>query len=805
MINHNSAESVGQDAKLATVHRWKRGWERKLQFLLGQVLTAGAIENGMVVNRIVVPPNPEIRPALSTLTTPAWLISHPENQFLGLEQKIQPENSRSMLFIPPENQSVVVDGILASGGSILAVFPDQGVILADLAAPLAQEISAFHDRLSPGQLQTLDSDRKNIAQIFNHLQDQNHPRQGFQENLEPPPNDALVPPLPENKYLSPSALESTNPAPNVYEQSEVLFGKVAVGILLPESQGDQENWQPEQVATVISEINKALEWWKIKNPEADLNFIPEVHIVPTSVEPISLPSYSQSIWIRETMRSLGLTDSSYFEQVRHYNNSIRDKYKADWSFSMFTVNDFNDVDNRFTNGQFAYAYLGGPFLVMTYGNNGYGPENMDAVAAHEIGHVFYALDQYPSAFQPCDRRSGYFGVENQNSQYGNNCALNVPSIMRGLIYPYTVDAVDPYARGQIGWEKSDAGGMKYLQNPAVIAEIKKDLFRAELIPYLNANPYLRSHTINRITGAEFKVGGNWFPWVKAEPVDGAFDSPVEELKLPIKTGPLPVYICAQKRFLQPQENAAESCAEFRPAADTLIDEIPDTVIAGNGFRISGHSEGRYPIVRINYQIGDVSGKIQNFTRKGKMVSWVIEIPGGIVAPGDHEVGVQAITIGGEEFTPAEGRLRVLRAIYLPIVSRSRADTKPLPPPTETPVPVETPIPTPTSTPVPKPKPTESGENMPPKEINVFLPLITKGREETLPDRQAVSPDPLQFFTLLALFQILNRRVNRGFTAPIYPRQSGDVDEYLPKFPSASLSRDLLQKPLPPIKKPKQRR
>ncbi len=55
---------------------------------------------------------------------------------------------------------------------------------------------------------------------------------------------------------------------------------------------------------------------------------------------------------------------------------------------------------------------------MTSGNDGYGSENQDAVAAHEIGHIFLAFDQYSSAYQPCTRRSGYPGAENQNSQYG---------------------------------------------------------------------------------------------------------------------------------------------------------------------------------------------------------------------------------------------------------------------------------------------------------------------------------------------------------------------------------------------------
>jgi hypothetical protein len=168
---------------------------------------------------------------------------------------------------------------------------------------------------------------------------------------------------------------------------------------------------------------------------------------------------------------------------------------------------------------------------MTYGNNGYGPHNMDAVAAHEVGHIFLALDQYYSAYQPCTRRTGYLNVENQNSQYGS-CASNVTSIMRGQTYPYYLRAIDAYAADQIGWRDSDGDNILDPLDtnlPITIDTASQDgnavtvNGAAEIIPY--PSPSRADVTINTLTGVQYRFnGGDWQP---ATATDGAFDSTTE--------------------------------------------------------------------------------------------------------------------------------------------------------------------------------------------------------------------------------------------------------------------------------------
>ncbi len=101
------------------------------------------------------------------------------------------------------------------------------------------------------------------------------------------------------------------------------------------------------------------------------------------------------------MSNLGYTTGDYLEKVYAYKNDLRNQYQTDWAFTIFVVDSSADLDGKFADGKyFAYAYLGGPFMVMTYDNNGWGIEDMDRVTAHETGHIFMAGDQYGSARQP---------------------------------------------------------------------------------------------------------------------------------------------------------------------------------------------------------------------------------------------------------------------------------------------------------------------------------------------------------------------------------------------------------------------
>jgi len=511
-----------------------------------------------------------------------------------------PERHQALVLLGPDADiSKITEVIDTAGGHVTHVFPPVALIgeIPTGVPPLTGTVAVHRDKVDDGTLATLRGEARRAAQVWNALlapETASEPTLGL-EGLEAElVGDAFVAPPPEG--LEPA---SDVPTPTYYQTSEYLIGRVAVSIILLESDGgidpSTEDWTETERALVLNEITTALDWWAAREPNAHLTFVYDdgtAAPLASSYEPINRRYGDQALWITEAMTKKGISGSSYFDQVRGYNNILRERYDTDWAFTIFVVDSSNDSDNRFTDGYFAYAYLGGPFTVMTSGNDGYGPYNLDAVAAHEIGHIFMALDQYYSAHQSCTHRSGYLGVENQNSQYGG-CASDVTSIMRGQIYPYRSGAIDEYARGQLGWRDSDGDGILDPMDTTLSVlsadyEINPEqpnvlTFTGSVRDDAYPSPLRRSTTINTIKQVQYRVESEF--WMDAQPVDGAFDTYVESFVFttpPLPTGDLVVELrvidSAGNELIQPVDTVS--------VVDP-VDSILDTTLT----KLVQHSEG----------------------------------------------------------------------------------------------------------------------------------------------------------------------------------------------------------------------
>ena len=162
---------------------------------------------------------------------------------------------------------------------------------------------------------------------------------------------------------------------------------------------------------------------------------------------------------------------------------------------------------------------------------------MDAVCAHETGHIFGAGDQYGTC--SCQNLGGYLYFENQNCV--NDCLLDEESIMRGQVYPFTVGAVDYYARGQVGWQDTDADGILDIEDthPLLTMPPSPDQTEfsfqltgsAEINPMDAVNPYYNTSSINTISAVEYRLNGG--DWLSGIADDGVFDDPEEAFTLDI--------------------------------------------------------------------------------------------------------------------------------------------------------------------------------------------------------------------------------------------------------------------------------
>lgn len=347
------------------------------------------------------------------------------------------------------------------------------------------------------------------------------------------------------------------PAPGPQDTSEYMMGSMGVAIVLPESNGsidsNSEDWTGGEQTNVINEINNAFTWWinriNAQGLTVSMSFSYTTYLSqPTSYEPITRNGYTGAanqnmwLWMNEIQGDLGFANGA--GGGRAFANYTRAQHNADWGFVIWVADSSNDGNNQFADNTFGFAALGGPYIVMTYGNNGYGIGSMDAVTSHEMGHTFYALDEY-SGPADSDDRSGYLNCINGNAiDVGSPPPMsNVGCIMRGGSSPYSNNQVCSFTRGQIGWNDTDADNI-----PDTLDTFPKSTIDAMPNGLLNTTTYTyygnstvvalnnnnawgwgNDVTLNTISLVQWRLDAG--SWTAATPLDGAWSNVTEAWKL----------------------------------------------------------------------------------------------------------------------------------------------------------------------------------------------------------------------------------------------------------------------------------
>lgn len=325
-----------------------------------------------------------------------------------------------------------------------------------------------------------------------------------------------------------------DPRPGFWETSEYMIGKVGVYIVFVESTGEidpnLETWDELRMTEVELEIYLALHWWMKQYPfiAPPLEFYVNARrlVGYTRYEPISRPWTDEKLWVPEVLSSIGCGSSTnnYYVMAKECANKIREQWNTDWAFIIFVIDSYNDPDGMFAdNNRFAYAFLNGPYMVVTYDNNGWGIGRMDRVVAHEIGHIFGATDEYDGK----QERGGYlyeWDVE------GSGCIMDTAEW-----------CISSGTRRQIGWIDENNNRYPDLVENKLVIEIYKspnpvtdaDSFVYEgvlrLEPYPCRRPDCRSVTINKISNGMVIINSSSNSMtLHVMPRDGRFDSALEE-------------------------------------------------------------------------------------------------------------------------------------------------------------------------------------------------------------------------------------------------------------------------------------
>jgi len=218
--------------------------------------------------------------------------------------------------------------------------------------------------------------------------------------------------------------------------SQRLTGSVAVGIIIVEGPNANLKFSAAERTKVVAEVQNGLGWLATQNPEG-LVFKYDIKIVTLNVQPgPSTLTFDQmeTRWRDPAMQQLGFATG--MAGVSAYVEKIRTNLGTTWTYCGFFT--------KYPLGHFAYASIGGPRLVMHYDNDGWGPDNIDRVFAHESGHIFGAPDEYASSGCNCGGSWGFYGKPNANCA---NCAPSggVDCLMKGNSWSMCVHT--PYHLG----------------------------------------------------------------------------------------------------------------------------------------------------------------------------------------------------------------------------------------------------------------------------------------------------------------------------------------------------------------------
>ncbi|NNE08346.1 MAG: hypothetical protein HKN20_07260, partial [Gemmatimonadetes bacterium] len=248
---------------------------------------------------------------------------------------------------------------------------------------------------------------------------------------------------------------------DIFNTSEWVLGRSAVGIILPETAGASHS--SAERSAVYEEVRAAFGFIAAKvrgYPRAQ--FVYDIPIAATTTRNFfrTPPDHDESDWVKETMASIGYhweVKGIGAEPVWEYIDTLRTNYQTEWGITLFLpkLSYFPGA------GYTAYAYLGGPYLVAPSGGGGFvgqgNPTTLSGLIVHEGGHLFYTLDEYASGgtSTPCRAVSGYLAVPNSNSLNQDwtckphvSCAMASPS---GNLCSYSL--------GQMASVDSDSDGI----------------------------------------------------------------------------------------------------------------------------------------------------------------------------------------------------------------------------------------------------------------------------------------------------------------------------------------------------------
>ncbi len=320
-----------------------------------------------------------------------------------------------------------------AGGRILHVYGDR-VRIAEFgigeqaAAPLAAGAAAAEaaqEQLTETEALGVSAFQLRVSSEYQQIK-ANRPRQGEPWNIPEGGCTAVATP-----GEGAAALAEAPAGPT----SAYLEGTIAVGIIMVSGPTAALTLSAAERTKVVAEVQNGLSYYAATDPKAGLTFVYDIHHVTLATPANPGAADLEGLWRDPAMAALGYSAS--WSAVGQYVQDIRQGFQTRWTYCAFFT--------KYPVGHFAYASIGGPRLVMHYDNDGWGPDNIDRVFAHESGHIFGCPDEYASSGCNCGGNWGRWGKPN------TNCANCAPGGGIACLMKQNDWAICPVTPAHLGW------------------------------------------------------------------------------------------------------------------------------------------------------------------------------------------------------------------------------------------------------------------------------------------------------------------------------------------------------------------
>ena len=363
------------------------------------------------------------------------------------------------------------DYVISQGGKIAILAPPH-IMLGWISPELDERLigkfgieQISHSPVDLARFKYHDKQTSALVSFFNYVSSGTMIREKMGSRMvkgQPLIDDARKPP-PINFEDYQKNLKMFGVAPSL-ENSDSMTGTVAVCLFFVESDGsiDQNRytWNSADEQITYNRAVSGLSWWSDQAPRygnsVSFTFYSFSSTDPVSqqgYEPIRYASDEDYLWINQIMANRGFASGNALTRVTAFNTWLKESADTDWSYSVFIGYNPSNAPDTFTDGYFAYAYLGGPYSQMLFRNDGWNESDFGNILAHETGHIFWACDEYYSpgyggceSCDPCATEGPRPNVLNGNCEH-ESCNPNPgPCIMRS-----NSDALCTYTPLQIGW------------------------------------------------------------------------------------------------------------------------------------------------------------------------------------------------------------------------------------------------------------------------------------------------------------------------------------------------------------------